>query len=253
MNIFKVFIGCLVFLTCGGVKAQPVEGVITYEQTSYFTRIAGSLEYLSREEKDRIKLTWGSDDKETTEMKLVFTPDKSYYTYVAAQREYAGGRFSEKLSEYVICRDFAKNVQTDWIEMLGRVYQVEDSIRAPKWKVMNKIKDIQGHICMMAVTEDTIKKQSITAWFADDIPASVGPGLYFGLPGAILELEVNGGDVVLTAKKIELRPVGEEMQPSKKLKGRKINLKTYDALLSKHFADCIKSRRYPYGYSVPIF
>ncbi|ODS75301.1 MAG: hypothetical protein ABS46_19330 [Cytophagaceae bacterium SCN 52-12] len=251
MNIFKVFIGCLAFLSCSWLQAQPVEGVIIYEQASYWTRIVSRMDYLSQEEKDRVKLTWGSDDKEITEMKLVFTPDKSYYTYVSAQREYGDGRFTQKLSEYVICRDFAKNVQTDWIEMLGRVYQVEDSIRVPKWKVMNKIKDIQGHVCMMAVTEDTIKNYKITAWFADDIPASVGPGLYFGLPGAILELEANEGDIVLTAKKIELRPVGDEIQPSKKLKGRKINLKTYDALLSKHFYDSIKSRRNPY-WSVPF-
>ncbi len=251
MNVCRFFWACLLFLPVGLVNAQPVEGVITYEQSNYWTRIASRLEYLSQEEKDRIKLTWGTNDKNTTDMKLVFTPDRSYYTYVSKQGQTDDGRYSWKLSEYVIYRDFAKNIQTDWIEMLGRIYQVEDSIRAPKWKVMNKIKDIQGHVCMMAVTEDTLKKQSIVAWFADDIPASVGPGLYFGLPGAILELEVNEGDIVISAKKIELKPVGEEIQPSKKLKGRKINLKTYDTLLSKHFSDSIKSRRNPY-WSVPF-
>lgn len=251
MNIFRVFLACALFYPVSRLKAQPVEGVITYEQSNYWSRIYSRLEYLSQEEKDRIKLRRGADDKSTTEMKLVFTPDKSYYTYVSKQWKSDDGRYTWMRPEYVIYRDFAKNVQTDWMEMLGRAYQVEDSIRAPKWKVMNKIKDIQGHICMMAVTEDTIKQQSITAWFADDIPASVGPGLYFGLPGAILELEINEGDIVISATKIELRPVGEEIQPSKKLKGRKINLSTYDTLLSKHFSDSMKARRDPY-WSVPF-
>ena len=251
MNFSKIFLGCLVMLLSGSLGAQPVEGIITYEQTNYWTRIYSRLTYLSQEEKDRIKLTWGADDKSTTDMKLAFTSDKSYYTYVSKQGQTDDGRYSWKLPEYVICRDFGKGIQTDWIEMLGRLYQVEDSIRAPKWKIMNKIKDIQGHVCMMAVTEDPIKNQSITAWFADDLPVSVGPGLYFGLPGAILELEINEGDIVISAKKIELKPVGEEIQPSKKLKGRKINLTTCDALLSKHFEDSMKARRNPY-WSVPF-
>ncbi len=251
MKLFR-FIAILVLLIpAGRAFAQLAEGEIIYEEIMHWSRIASRLDFLSQEEKDRMKLTWANWDEEKIDKKLVFNGQASLYTFASKQREYADGKYTQKNPEYTMYRDFVKNRQSDWIEMLGRVYHIEDSIRAPKWKIMNKIKDIQGHICMMAVTEDTVKKQSITAWFADDIPVSVGPGFYFGLPGAILELEINDGDVVISAKKIELKPVGDEIQPSRKLKGRKIDLKAYDTLLSKHFSDSMKSRRNPY-WSLPF-
>ncbi|GAA4441142.1 hypothetical protein GCM10023091_25930 [Ravibacter arvi] len=250
-NIIKLSVFVLLVLQAATGYAQRMEGVITYTKSNYWTRIYSRLDYLSKEEKDRIKLTWGANDKYDKDMKLVFTPDKSLYTYVSKQGQTEDGRYSWKEDEYVVYRDFATGKETDWIEMLGRVYQVEDSLKMPNWKIMNKIKDIQGHVCMMAVTEDTIKKQSITAWFADDLPVSVGPGAYYGLPGAILELEINEGDVVITANKIEMKPVGDEIIPSKKLKGRKISRKAQDDLIYNHIKDSMKSRRNPY-WSMPF-
>lgn len=251
-RVSSLFLAGLTLMLAGGAKAQLVEGVITYGETTYWTRIYSKMGYLSQEEKDRVKLTWGTNDSNTNKMKLVFTPEKSYYTYESKQGQSEDGRYSWKLKEYVVSRDFEKNTQTDWIEMLGRVYQIEDSIQTPKWKVMNKIKDIKGHICMMAVTEDTVRNQKITAWFADDLPASVGPGMYFGLPGAILELEINDGDIVISALEIDLRPVeSSELQPAGKRRGRKITAAERDRLIYRHLSDSMKARRYPYN-SIPF-
>jgi GLPGLI family protein len=122
---------------------------------------------------------------------------------------------------------------------------VDDSLHTPKWKVMNQIKDVAGYICMKAVTEDTVKKQKITAWFAGDIPISAGPERYFGLPGVILELDINEGDVVITATKIEFKKLDKELIIPK-TKGKKIKDADYDALLRKHLKDSIKSQRNPY-------
>lgn len=226
--------------------AQKMEGVITYDHTYHWSRIYQRMEFLSQEEKDRVKLTRGYDEGYTTKMKLVFNQDQSLFTYLSDQGESADGRWTWKQSDYVITRDFAANRQSDWIQMLGRTYQIEDSLRTPQWKIMNKIKDVSGYLCMMAVTEDTLKKQKITAWFADALPVPVGPGVYFGLPGAILELDINDGDVVLTATNISLQPVGDQLKPAKKLKGRKIDNKQHDTLVYKHIQDSIKSRRNPF-------
>lgn len=136
--------------------------------------------------------------------------------------------------------------------MLGRNYMVYDSLQVPRWKVMNKIKEIKGYICMMAVTEDTVRKQKITAWFADGIPASVGPGDYFGLPGAILELEVNDGDIVVTAKEIQLRPLAPaEIQLPKHKKAKTVSVAERNRLIWTHLRDNIKAGRYPYA-AVPF-
>ena len=231
--------------------AQMLEGEIVYEEVMRWSQVTARMDYLSQEEKDRMKLTWANFDEEKVDMKLVFNGRGSLYTFAKAQREYADGRYSAKNLVYVFHRDFENYKQKDWIESLGRVYYVEDSLQVPKWKIMNKIKDIQGHVCMLAETVDPVKGQKITAWFADDLPVPVGPGPYFGLPGAILELEVNEGELVITAKSVELRAVNEETTPPRKLKGRKVSQKEYDDLIVKHIEDSKKQKRNPF-WSMPV-
>jgi GLPGLI family protein len=186
-----------------------------------------------------------SDDDWKEKMKLVFSPTKSLYTYLNDQGESEDGTWAWRNDELIITRDFEKEKKTEVIEMLGKTYIVDDSLHTPKWKVMNQIKDVAGYICMKAVTEDTVKKQKITAWFAGDIPVSAGPERYFGLPGVILELDINEGDVVITATKVEFKKLDKELIMPK-TKGKKIKDADYDALLRNHLKDSIKSQRNPY-------
>ncbi len=230
---------------------QEKEGVITYEQVIHWSSIYAKMDFLSQEEKDRIKLTWGNDDEgNKTKMKLYFTPNQSKYTYESQQSVSDDGRYSWQNDDYVIFRDFEREKKTELIEMLGKTYLIEDSLKMPKWKVMNKIKDINGHVCMLAVAQDTIKKLKVEAWFAHDLPIPVGPGQYFGLPGAILELDMNEGDVVITATIIEFKPVGEAIDLPKKMKGRKINNDQYDKMIWEHMHDSMVMHRSPY-WSMP--
>jgi GLPGLI family protein len=252
MSILKKYILLFLALFAGsaGAMAQSTEGVVTYERVYHWSRIYSRLDYLSQEEKDRIKLTWGNDDESKTKMKLYFTPTLSKYTYESDQASSDDGRYSWRQRDFLIHRDFEKEKKTELIEMLGKTYIIEDSLTAPRWKVLNQIKDVNGHVCMLAVTEDTIKKQQIKAWFAHDIPVPAGPEQYFGLPGLIMELEINDGDVVVTTTKVEMKPVGEEINLPKKMKGKKLTYKGYRELLHTHIMDSIKSHRNPY-WSIP--
>jgi len=229
--------------------AQNLEGEITYEKVMRWTAIYSRLTFLSNEEKGRIEQTWGKDDESKSKMTLYFNEKQSCYTYPKVIENEHGWSWSER--DYKIYRDFEKETKTDIIGMLGKTYVVEDSLRKPTWKVMNKIKEVAGHMCMMAVTEDTLKGQKIAAWFANDLPVSGGPELYAGLPGMILELDVNDGDMIVTAIDIKMKPVAaEDISLPKKLKGRKINDKQYAALVSAHIQDSIKARRAPF-WSMP--
>ncbi|MBO9611849.1 MAG: GLPGLI family protein [Dyadobacter sp.] len=232
-------------ITSAPLFAQQLEGEITYEKVMRWTAIYSRLTFLSNEEKGRIEQTWGKDDESKSKMTLYFNEKQSCYTYPKVVENEHGWSWSER--DYKIYRDFEKETKTDVIGMLGKTYIVEDSLRKPTWKVMNKIKEIAGHMCMMAVTEDTLKGQKIAAWFANDLPVSGGPELYSGLPGMILELDVNDGDMVVTAIDIKMKPVAaEDISLPKKLKGRKINDKQYGALVSAHIQDSIKARRAPF-------
>ena len=236
---------CLWVGAAWGQLQTKDEGVVTYERVQYWTKIYARLTYLSQEEKDRMKLTWGSDDEWKLKMKLSFNPRASLYTYESEQGETEDGSYSWRQDEFVIQRDFEKSKKTEIHEMLGKTYILEDSLAAPDWKILNQIKEVNGYLCMKAMSEDTTKKQKIVAWFAQDIAVSAGPEQYFGLPGLILELDINDGDVLITATKVEFKKLDKETALPK-LKGKRITEKTYTQLLWKHIDESIKARRNPY-------
>ncbi|MDQ1086873.1 GLPGLI family protein [Siphonobacter sp. SORGH_AS 1065] len=91
-----------------------------------------------------------------------------------------------------------------------------------------------------------MKNQKIIAWFADDIPVSVGPERMYGLPGIILELDYNDGVSVITATKVEMKKVDPKELVLPKMKGKKINMADHDRIIKEHIKDSIGARRNPY-------
>lgn len=219
------------------------EGIVHYERRTFWANIMNRLTYLSTEEKDRIKLTWGSIDEGWKQnMTLAFNPKQSLYAYGEDNPE--EGWVGRK-ETFFLTKNFETERSTDYIEMLGKSYIVDDSLRSPKWKILNQIKEVAGFICMKAITEDTIKKQKIVAWFAQDIPVPAGPERYFGLPGLILELDINDGDVTIIANKIEWKKLTNELN-LKKLKGKKITDAEYNKIIADFIKESIKGFRNPY-------
>jgi GLPGLI family protein len=238
----------LLILVSLTARAQQTEGVVNYERVSYWSKVYARLSYLSQEEKDRAQNTWKNNDEWKEKMKLTFTADQSQYTYAEEQGQTENGDYSWRQREYVLNRDFAKEHTTDIIEMLGKTYIVDDSLRVPVWKIGDQIKDVAGHVCMKATTFDAVRDQQIVAWFAQDIPVSAGPERYAGLPGLILELDINNGDVVIEAKSVVFKPVSAEIKLPK-VKGKRIKESDYTMLISNHIAQSIKAHRYPF-YSI---
>ncbi len=249
ISIFQVFTLILLLGFHNEIFAQESknEGIVSYSRKSSWSKIIQRLPYLSQEEKDRVKLTWGNeeDNDYKEKMKLYFSPKASLYTYESESGESTDGSWSWRHDDYIVCRDFENEKKHEVHEMLGKTYIVDDSLKNYNWRVLNQIKDVNGYVCMKAVTEDTIKKQQIVAWFSQDIDVSAGPERYFGLPGLIMELDINDGDVVIEATKVEFKNVQKELMIPKS-KGKKIKELDYNNLIIKHIKDSIKAQRNPY-------
>lgn len=236
----------LCLLTGSGAVAQKTDGVVTYVRKEHWLKITNRLTFLSQEQKDRMANTfknWAENNK-GVKMKLAFSPTESLYTYNSDEPEEGG--YSWRKSEYYLYRNFEKEKKTDVIEMIGKTYIVDDSLHAPVWKIGNQIKDVAGYICMKAETEDPVKKQKITAWFAQDIPVSAGPERVNGLPGLILELDINDGDVVIEAVSVAFRPLTPDDLKLPKLKGKKINDLAYDTLIRQYIDEQMTAHQNPY-------
>lgn len=236
----------LSLLISSGAMAQKTEGVVTYVRKENWTKITNRLTFLSQEEKDRaaqMRKNWDENYK-GLKMKLPFNANESLYTYYSDEPEEGG--YSWRKDEFYLYRNAEKDKKTDIIEMLGKTYVIEDSLHAPVWKIGNQIKEVAGYICMKAETQDLIKKQKITAWFAQDIPVSAGPERYNGLPGLILELDINDGDAVIEATSVVFKKITPDDLKLPKTKGKKINDAAYDAVVRQHIADSITAHRNPY-------
>ena len=240
----KVIIIIAIFLVSITTYAQH-EGVVSYTRTTYWTKLNNTLPYLSKQEKEKQAYMFGGRDDWKEYTLLYFNEKESRYTHSEEKSEESEG-YAWRKEEYNVRRNFEKNTMNDAMEMLGKVYIVEDSLQTPNWKILNDIKDVAGHICMKAMIQDTVKKQKIIAWFAQDIPVNAGPERLYGLPGLILELDINDGAVTIEATKIENKKLTTEFDLPKKQKGKKINDLAFQDMLRKFIQEKIKEERNPF-------
>jgi GLPGLI family protein len=173
-------------------------------------------------------------------MKLQFSPEKSLYTY---GEPYEVRSYSWQIEDYFIENNLVDQTYLKFMDQMGKTYLVRDSLNAPKWRVMNEIRDILGHMCMKAVSEDPIKGQKITAWFAADIPVPTGPEELFGLPGLILAYDINDGMLIVEAEKIAFGEPKEPITLPKKMKGREVTGSEYQDLVKKFIQNSIDSKQ----------
>lgn len=225
--------------------AQQNEGIIHFTRTTYWTKLNATLSYLSKQEKEKQAYMFGGKDDWQEYTLLYFNEKESRYTHSDEKSDESEG-YAWRKEEYNVRRNFEKNTMNDAIEMLGKVYLIEDSLQVPNWKILNDIKDVAGHICMKAMIQDTVKNQKIIAWFAQDIPVSAGPERLYGLPGLILALDINDGAVTVEASRIESKKLTTELDLPKKQKGKKINEITYQEMLRKFIQEKIKEERNPF-------
>ncbi|MDR6560946.1 MULTISPECIES: GLPGLI family protein [unclassified Arcicella] len=227
--------------------AQTNEGIVHYTRTTYWTKMNNQLSYLSKQEKERMTYMFAGKDDWKVYTTLYFNENESRYIDSDEKPEEDEG-YAGRKEEFSVNRNFAKNTMTDVFEMLGKTYIIEDSLQMPNWKILNDIKEVAGHICMKAMIEDPIKNQKIIAWFAQDIPINAGPERLWGLPGLILELDINDGTVTIIASKIEFKKLNQELALPKKLKGKKITEAEYKDMQIKFIKEKIKEERNPFWF-----
>ncbi len=238
MTKYIILIGSL---WLSGLQAQNDQGTIVYNRKIDYTKIIAGLPYLSDEEKDRVKLTWGTPQGKGSNYNLTFDGDQAVYTYGVDDKE---SNWSWRKDEFLIIEDLKKKKLQKQFVLGGRLYLLDDAKPRTRWKIENEIREVAGYLCMKAVTQDQIKGQTIEAWFTDQLPTSAGPEGYGGLPGMILMLNINDGTSLVEATSVVLEIPNHPIP--KKIKGKNLSYADHDDLLQKFFADSIEGERNPY-------
>ncbi len=162
-----------------------------------------------------------------------FSPNASIYKKIeepgARNRMVMGGMRTE------VFVDRQTREIVDYKDFVGTPFLIEEPIENIPWKFGFEELEIAGYVCMMAYYSDTVNKQEITAWFTTALPPYQGPDRFVTLPGTILALDINNGEIVYVARKIDFNQVRptEIVRPTK---GQKMTRVQFNALIEEQMS-----------------
>jgi GLPGLI family protein len=201
----------------------PTEGNVQYDATLNLRRNLPP--DISEEIKARVP------EARTTKMELKFNAAESLYAPAedpeaeaeadAQNSGQGGGGFRMMMNQpgetYLHFTNKTRLAQRDFF---GKEFLVSDSLNAPPaWKMTEETKTILGQTCRKATTvmESPMRMsggpgggnrpprpRNVVAWYAEGVPVMAGPAEFHSLPGLVLEVNVNDGEQIIIAKKLDL-------------------------------------------------
>lgn len=231
MKINTLFLFATLFLPII-LSAQNNEGIILYEEK---VNVHRSLPPDAEDMKAMIP------EFRTHQSELLFNATESLYRNIEEEEDEPpteGGGVVMRIQrpEATFYRNFITHRKADYREFFGKNYLIEDTLAGGNWKMTGETKQVLGYNCMKANTTDTVRKREITAWFTDAITLSSGPLQFGQLPGLILEVDINNGEIVVSAKKTEFKKLKKgELEAPKK--GEKITEAEFQKLMAERLRE----------------
>lgn len=172
----------------------------------------------------------------TTEMQLNFKGAESLYKGIPKDEEDEGITNSDgngqtriviKMPQNEMYRNFDTQESIETQNLAGQKFLIIDSLKKANWKLTGEIKKIHGYDCMKATSMSKVDNRPVVAWFAEAIPVSHGPTTFGGLPGLIMEVDVNDGQMIYTTKKIDFKAITKD-DLKKPTSGKKVTQAEFD-------------------------
>lgn len=203
MKRILLILGILVSVTAAQVVFAQTEGAITYEVKINMHRNIPA---------DRQEMKNMIPEFRTNQDLLVFNSNESLHKPIVEddedQFDNGGGtriRFARPMNETYVNQEQSKRILLQ--DFMGKKYLIEDSLSVMPWKFGTGTKEIGGYVCKQASYFLEERKQNIVAWYTDQLRPFLGPESFNTLPGAILQVDINEGERIITASKIDLRPL----------------------------------------------
>jgi GLPGLI family protein len=219
-NFFLVGFIVLLQLACLALNAQTLAGSIIYD---YKVDVHVNLPPEMEDMKVRIP------QFQTLKKELFFRSDYSLYKdYEDDSQSRSGMMFRIISGSSTVRLDLQEMTYAERKTAFGEEFLIEGDSPFYPWKIAPETKEIAGYTCQRAwyIKQDSTEKY-VEAWFSPEIPLGIGPDLHFGLPGAILELDIQYGEINYIATNISLTsPKDSELRLPKG--GRKVTKEEYD-------------------------
>ncbi len=226
----KLSVLLLLALGCSGfIHAQITQGSIKYELRMDMHRNIPA---------DRQEMKAMIPQFRTENFILVFNQDERFYkpeedVNAMVMSGPGGGRQMSFRSPRI--EIYTNNATGEWLsnqELMGKNYLLWDTLSLAPWRLGNEFIDIAGYRCQMAWFKDTITNEEITAWFTFSIQPFIGPDRFASLPGTILALDINNGERVWVARKIEERPLTRD-EIKKPTRGERVHREEFRKMMQE--------------------
>jgi GLPGLI family protein len=190
--------------------AQTQEGIIDYEFKINMHKGLG---------KDQENMKSMIPEFRTSKNRLFFSPTESFYTNIDEDPEdvntsIGGGNVQMRFTrpQFDLYRNFNESRFVTLTDFAGKKFRIEDSLKTNPWKFADESKKVLDYECKKATFFNEETKQEVVAWYTEALVSPAGPQGFWGLPGTILEVNLNDGSTLITAKKIELKKLTNEIK-----------------------------------------
>ncbi|NTW25535.1 MAG: GLPGLI family protein, partial [Lentimicrobium sp.] len=114
-------------------------------------------------------------------------------------------------------------------DFMSRMFLIESPVDSIPWKLTGNRRNILGFQCIEAVYQkDTI---ITVAWFSPEISVPAGPGKYYGLPGMVLEVNIDDGKQLISAISVTEGDVASLIVKPKQ--GKKVSRAEFDKIVEE--------------------
>jgi len=228
--------------------AQNFQGKIYYSSKSKVHSVHNMASF-SEEQKAAIKKQ--QDAVSAKKYVLVFNKNHSLFTediklsLLPTRPMRTGGGMDLVNSPGNFYKDLITKNYVNQKDLFGRKFIIEDKLNGIDWQKTDEVKTIGKYLCFKATAQiantnkyanadNQAETITVIAWYTLDIPVSQGPGMFWGLPGLILE--VQSEDVVYLCSKIELSKT-DSMHIKAPKAGKKISSEKFDNLFAQKLQD----------------
>ncbi|MGF1533463.1 MAG: GLPGLI family protein [Bernardetiaceae bacterium] len=136
----------------------------------------------------------------------VLQHDKGYSQYVPAYPDIPDKEIETKIGLLRISKNGYRNslIIKDFNnrQMAYRRIKsvIKDNFHDFEWQLYDSTKTILAHPCKLAFGSDYVTNRKIRVWYTEEIPISDGPKFYQGLPGLVLEVQMENNLFVVATK-----------------------------------------------------
>jgi len=229
----KILLTALLFTTLRTAHAQVKEGRVVYERKINMHR---------RLEDPSMKSM--VPEFSTNKVELLFSSDQSLLRNIKEEEDIRDQAGQDNNGAAVHIRfgggddqtykNYSEEKMIRQQEMGPKKYIIEDSFPHQSWKLESDTKTIKGHLCKKAACKGQ-QGNAIIAWYAEDLQSPSGPEVYGGLPGLILQLDSNDGEIVFTA--VEISSTFDRKLVQAPADGKKITRAAFKKMMEEQFGE----------------